>query len=234
MTVDPTAIVKPLEALATSETIQGALYETWQAIIGDRIAAYRLKRAAELQLKTLKHFDALGLKPDKNRIPERYAITWFEEATKQDEDEIQDLFARLLANAATGDEDALDRRNLEIVSRLTPNDAALFFELGQGKWGANLRGGAMVWEERGRWLAPKDTKVTTAMAQRSFEHLTTIGLLERLTLSEAKVNNRSLTHPPSLENHIRYFLYLTEAGKSVYKAVTGKQPGEDELNRPIR
>ncbi|MEQ5787705.1 hypothetical protein J3454_07365 [Erythrobacter sp. NFXS35] len=221
MAVDPTAIVKPLEALASSETIQGALYDAWQAVIGDRIAAYRLKNAAKLQLKAQKHFDQLGLSPDKDRVPERFAITWFEEATKQDEDEIQDLFARLLANAATGDEDALDRRNLEIVSKLTPNDAALFLELGQGEWGARRIGTTLTWEDRGRWIAPTDSKVTMQLAERSFEHLQTIGLLTRITVGHARMNNRSLRTPPTLETQMQYLLYLTEAGKSVYKAVTG-------------
>lgn len=133
-----------------------------------------------------------------------------------------------------GDEEALDRRNLEIVSKLTPNDAALFLELGQDKWGARLEGGLMHWEEKGHWLPPQDTTVRLEQAQRSFEHLTTIGLLERLTLSQARLNNRSLRHPPSLETHFRYLLYLTEEGKSVYKAVTGESPGFPEEQRPIR
>ena len=58
------------------------------------------------------------MKVDRTQIPERYAITWFEEATKQDEPEIQQLFARLLARAAAGDEDAADRRQLEILHDL--------------------------------------------------------------------------------------------------------------------
>lgn len=230
MTVDPTAIVKPIEALASSESIQGALYDAWQAVIGDRIATYRLKNAAKLQVKSQKYFADLGLRPDKDRVPERFAVTWFEEATKQDEDEIQDLFARLLANAATGDEDALDRRNLEIVSKLTPNDAALFLEMGQGKWGARRRSGTLMWEETGRWLPPEDSKVVLTMVERSFEQLRTIGLLERLTISEATVNNRSLRAPPSLGTRIRYDLYLTETGKSVYKAVTGDQSDKASCN----
>lgn len=36
----------------------------------------------------------VGLNLDRSKIPERYAFAWFEEETKQDEPENQELFAR--------------------------------------------------------------------------------------------------------------------------------------------
>ena len=116
MPIDPTDIVKSAKEVVSSNAVAGSLTDAWQAILGDYIATWRLTNAAKTQVKAQKKFKELGLRPNIDRIPERYAITWFEEASKQDEDEIQELFARLLARAAAGNEDALDRRNLEIVS----------------------------------------------------------------------------------------------------------------------
>ncbi|RST31294.1 hypothetical protein HMF7854_10945 [Sphingomonas ginkgonis] len=98
-------------------------------MIGERVAAYRLKNAAALQMKVHEEVGKLGLRLDRSSIPERYALSWFEEATKHAEPEIQVLFARLLAKAATGDQDALDRRHLELLSQFIPIEARLLQRL---------------------------------------------------------------------------------------------------------
>lgn len=103
-----------------------SLGDAWQAVIGDRIAHWRLRNAMALQIKANDEARHLGLQLVSSRIPERYAFAWFEEATKQDEPELQVLFARLLAKAAAGDEDASDRRLLKILGAMTPSDAAVF------------------------------------------------------------------------------------------------------------
>jgi hypothetical protein len=121
MGVDVTKMIEPAKQLM--EPVAATLSDTWAALIGDRVAAWRLKNAAALQIKVNEEVEKLGLQLDRSKIPERYAFAWFEEATKQDEPEIQELFARLLARAAAGDGDAGDRRNLEIVTHLTPMDA---------------------------------------------------------------------------------------------------------------
>jgi hypothetical protein len=121
MTIEVTKMIEPAKAVLAPAG--NTLSEAWAAVIGDRVAAWRLKNAAALQVKVNEECASLGLKVDRAKIPERYAIAWFEEATKQDEPEIQELFARLLARAVAGDADAADRRLLEIVGRLTPLDA---------------------------------------------------------------------------------------------------------------
>lgn len=121
MSLDPTEIIKAGTELAAPLT--ATLSDAWSAIIGDRIAAWRLQNAAKLQQEVNLELQKLGVKLDNARIPERYAFAWFEEGSKQDEPEIQSLFARLLARAANGVEEALDRRHIEIISRLTPIDA---------------------------------------------------------------------------------------------------------------
>lgn len=103
-----------------------SLGDAWHALIGDRVSHWRLRNAMKLQEATNAEAKRLGLKLNTARIPERYAFAWFEEATKQDEPEIQVLFARLLARAAAGDNEAEDRRLIPILSQLTPTDAAIF------------------------------------------------------------------------------------------------------------
>ena len=183
------------------------------------MAGWRLTNAAKIQIKVKKQLDKLGLTPNNNRIPERYAITWFEEASKQDEDEIQDLFARLLARAVAGDEAALDRRNLEIVSKLTPNDAVLFQELSEGGWSASRIANTYCWDEGRHLLAPKNTRVDVDNFNRSFEHLITVGILSRMTQSKEKLNNRSLTIGPRIQTIVKNTVVLTETGRSLYEAV---------------
>ncbi|MGW8134171.1 Abi-alpha family protein [Sphingomonas zeae] len=121
MTIDVTKMIEPVQAALAPAG--GTLSEAWAAVIGDRIAAWRLKNAAALQVEVNRQCADLGLKLDRAKIPERYAVAWFDEATKQDEPEIQTLFARLLARAANGDPNASDRRLIELVGRLTPLDA---------------------------------------------------------------------------------------------------------------
>lgn len=106
--------------------VGGTLNDVWQSLIGDRISHYRLKNAMSLQKATNAEASRLGLTLNSARIPDRYVFAWFEEATKQDEPEIQILFARLLARAASGDPDAEDRRLITALKEMTPNDAAVF------------------------------------------------------------------------------------------------------------
>jgi hypothetical protein len=224
MPIDPTNIISGAKEVISSGPVAGSVSETWAAIIGDKIANWRLVNAAKLQLKVQREFKKLGLEPNTDKIPERYAITWFEEASKQDEDEIQDLFARLLARAASGDDDALDHRNIEIVSKLTPNDAALFLEMAAGGWGARRFPSRLHWIETGKFFSTGQTKVDAEKFGRSYEHLITLGLLSRQTKSEEKLNDRSLTHGPRIQTIVSNIVILSDTGTSVYEAVKEIDP----------
>jgi len=171
MTMDISNIVDSArQALAP---VGATLSDTWSALIGDRVAAWRLKNAAALQIAVQTELSALGLKVDRSKVPERYALTWFEEATKQDEPEIQELFARLLARAAAGDEDALDRRHLEILTSFTPMDAKTF----QWFFAGAAAGQSRSMEEFDAW---KNVKAQLGEASwMSIEHLIVLGVVER-------------------------------------------------------
>jgi len=129
-------IIKPIQE--TLAPVGNTLGDAWQALIGDRVGVWRLRNAAKLQTKVNDEVRALGLKLNTSRIPERYALAWFEEATKQDEDDIQDLFAKLLAKASAGDDDALDRRHIGILTQFTPIDAQVFDMLCQYRKRPNM------------------------------------------------------------------------------------------------
>ncbi|WP_426255830.1 hypothetical protein [Sphingomonas sp. DC2300-3] len=172
MAIDVTKMIEPAKAVLAPAG--GTLSEAWAAVIGDRIATWRLKNAAELQLKVNREWAALGLKVDRSKIPERYAIAWFEEATKQDEAEIQTLFARLLARAAAGDEDAADRRLLEIVTRLTPFDAKVLV------WLFEKGGPPPRHPEMSEYEAWKGSRADLGeQASISIDHLVALGVFER-------------------------------------------------------
>ncbi|MBV2150170.1 DUF4393 domain-containing protein [Sphingobium sp. AS12] len=180
MLIDPTEIVK-----GVSEPFTNSLSDAWQWLLGDRIAASRLKNAAKLQVKVNAELANVGLKLVPAKIPERYAFAWFEEATKQDEPEIQTLFARLLAKAALGDEDALDRRHLEIVSRLVPMDAQIMNVIFSGEFATtHLSSESEVLEirmpEPSLYMALKER--LGPKAWQSVEHLLALGVLEKYTL----------------------------------------------------
>lgn len=218
MTVDPTAIIQAVESVSKNDAIGHSLSDGWNALLGDRIANYRLRQAAKLQEKTIAEFDRLGLKPNMDKIPERFALTWFEEATKQDEPEIQELFARLIARAAAGDEDALDRRNIEIISKLTPHDAIVFQEFAAGGWGARRSNGHLFWDEHKHFFTNAPTDVDTEKFARSVEHLMAIGILGRYVQSnDSRI--KSLSGHGRITTSVTNILVLTKTGVSVYNAV---------------
>lgn len=112
--------------------VGGTLSDAWAIAIGDRMASWRARNAMKYQPLLQEEAARLGLKVNYAKIPDRYAFAWFEEASKQDEPEIQILFARLLARAAAEADradQAPDRRLIGVLGRLTPADAILFQRL---------------------------------------------------------------------------------------------------------
>jgi hypothetical protein len=183
------------------------LSDTWFALVGDRVSAWRLRNAAALQVAIIAQVESLGLRIDRSKVPERYALTWFEEATKQDEPVIQELFARLLARAAAGDNDALDRRHLDVLTKLTPLDARTFeWFFAKAKIGVQPEG-----DEYGLW---RDVRAEVdADAWLSFEHLLMLALVERrfdVVKKEEGFFEPSWSATPQLMG--------TERGVSLFKA----------------
>lgn len=105
------------------EAVGSTLADTWQSLIGDKIAAWRLKNAAAINVKLGKELEKSGQSLNLDKIPPGFAFSWFEKATQADEPELQELFAKLLANSADGNGDAINKRNVDLISSMLPNDA---------------------------------------------------------------------------------------------------------------
>lgn len=230
MGIDIQNLIAPVQdALAP---VGGTLSDAWQAVIGDRVTAWRLKNAAKLQLKINDELRGLNLKLNSTRIPERYAFSWFEEATKQDEPEIQELFARLLARAANDDEDALDRRHINLLSQFTPLDAKVFFALfgpliTMQRRARDVVPSAMHWRE-GFVIQRLEGKFGKKVGM-SLEHLENIGVLKtdykikadgmsslmRLMNYERSPTSFDFDRAVKIENEI----VVTNLGFSLYQAI---------------
>lgn len=221
----------------------GSLGDAWQALWGDRIASWRLKNAMALQLSINAEAERLGLRVDTSRVPEKYAFSWFEEATKQDEPELQILFARLLARASSGNEDAADRRLVNVLSELTPADAAIFQRVysekpfpdaGVYSETRSICVTDMIEGESRGW--PRDWALALIdhyhpkQGGKSVENLIRVGLLESGYRSEGSQNrlfpSRDLPGVKTdwrrvIQSHtkLRAYLHATDLGSSLSNAV---------------
>lgn len=186
------------------------LSDAWKGIIGDRISHWRLKNAMALQKATNEEARRLCLTLRVDRIPERYAFAWFEEATKQDEPEIQVLFARLLARAAAGETDADDRRLIALLKEMTPVDAAVFQRVysnqpfpGMGAYSdtgpIGTRGGFARESWPRDWMTALVEQFHPGEAEAAIENLIRIGCLGSTLVAEGERNTPSLPRPDHMD-----------------------------------
>lgn len=234
MTINPGEIIKL--AREAAKPVAYSLSDAWQGVVGDRVAAWRLKNAAKIQIKVREELDRLGVSLNLAHIPERYAFSWFEEATKQDEPEIQELFARLLAKAAAGDAGSADRRLLEIVSKLTPDDAKMsqfFFDFRPASRTISKDDSRLEDLEIDEYELFKTVREMYGKdAWRSIDHLISMGVIERRVtidgdsvfnaLSSLQTVSTGEVFPAWGSSHdleIKTFLASTETGLALYRAV---------------
>jgi hypothetical protein len=102
-----------------------SLADVYGVVLGDRIANWRLANVMKAHPKVQAEATRRGLKLRPEKIPNRFAYSWFEEVSKQDDDDLQTLFARLLAKVAGGSTPA-DERLIQLLSKMAPSDAKLF------------------------------------------------------------------------------------------------------------
>jgi Abortive infection alpha len=189
---------------------------------------------------------AKGLTLNVSRIPDSYAFTWFEEATKQDEPEIQTLFATLLLQAAQGNEEALQRRNVEIVSRMAPDDAKMLnyiADVTKSRMQEALNRQQRPWFE---WSADYDSLLNHLVRRQvipsmlPFENLTNLGVISespQYTLDSRRIENtiksyanklfdaHNVSMDDALKQSIEYNLTLT--GKSLIRALRDDIPEDN-------
>lgn len=178
----------PIVRAAVPDELGGAignsLADVWQALVGDRISSFRMKNAAKLSARLQKRLKEEGSSINWSRIPERYAVSWFEHATDEDEPSIQELFAKLLENAADGSSDARERRNIELVARLSASDAALLlliYEEYANKYDGHETG--MVWLTDWPNFISLSQRSNPSIQSISYENLQNLGIIEVETVS---------------------------------------------------
>lgn len=205
-----------------SEAVGNSLADVWQGIVGDKVAAWRINNAADISKRLDLKLAAKNLKIKRDRISDRYAFTWFEEASKQDEPEIQELFAQLLLNASQGDSDALDRRHLSTLSQFTPIDALVFHRLFYPKnGGLGIVGFA---PSLPRWSYQSTVSLLACelgvQAPNSLEHLINLGVLARGFKLETGVNTRRLRPSgPAVNVTVNNEIIATGLGWSLHLAL---------------
>lgn len=100
------------------DRIFGDLVEDTVGLAGDSLRAYRLRRLADLQKKTEGYLAAKGVVSTEPISP-RIGYRIVQEATLEDDEELQARFARLLAEALDPDGEKITRRHSDVIAELT-------------------------------------------------------------------------------------------------------------------
>lgn len=115
--------------------IFGDLGKEMAGIFHDTVKYYRYKNLLRLVDKVVEIRHDRKVKGKANVIPPRFAISLIEQASLEDDETIQDMWAGLIANA-TDPEKRLNMRKqyVEIISSLEPLDAKILEWLYNKKW----------------------------------------------------------------------------------------------------
>lgn len=222
---------------AIEKAVDGAgnpIGDAFGALIGDRIASWRIANAARAAQKTQKLLKERGLKLVPGRLPERFALTWFENVSSTDEEEINELFARLLASVLTNGPDPYSTILSKIVGQMNGVEANLFEALYKsdpngipiqyhGLFEQDARFGSYNAEEIGKLVAGD-------MWQTSLERLENFNLIHREVNSTINLTTKSINYSSQqaafrnltndLKTSIRHdFVFeATELGKMLFRA----------------
>lgn len=109
----------------THESLKAA-----SGIIADRLNYIRWEKRVKLMEKARLHLERMGFSSPPRPVPMNFAIPLIEAATLEDDDDLQDLWAILLVNAATSDRPN-DRRRayISILEQLTHLDAQILLKI---------------------------------------------------------------------------------------------------------
>jgi len=108
-----------------SKYIQGSL-EQGIGIFEDKLKYMRWERQLRLMRRANELIKSLGISAPSKAIPLKLAIPLLQAASLEDDDYLQDMWARLLINAATAESGIeLKRIYIDILERLTPIEALI-------------------------------------------------------------------------------------------------------------
>ena len=108
-----------------SKYIEGSLAQGI-GIFEDKLKYMRWERQQRLMLRATEFMRQLDITEPTKAIPLKYAVPLLEGASLEDDDELQDLWAKLLVNAATATGGfELKRVYIDILERITPLEAQI-------------------------------------------------------------------------------------------------------------
>ncbi len=152
--------MKPFSDLIRA--IAGPAAEEVGMVLHDHVLAFRLKRQVRLFEQTARMLEAAGLKP--HRVPYKLLTSIVQNASLEEDDDLQDRWAALLANNATGD--GHEAAFPEILKQLSPVDARLlsmcFHEVVHQSGGASIETGQVP-----PWHAPINISIAKWEAERA-------------------------------------------------------------------
>ena len=132
-------------------------------LVGDRVKAKRLERIAILWQRTREHLQDRGI-ADPEPPSLKYAIPILQAAADEDNEELQDLWSRLLAAAMDPKRrNAMRQSFIQAVKQMDPLDALVFKAI----W----TNGNQTWNTNGRDVIASKLKCSTDEVLVSFEHL---------------------------------------------------------------
>ncbi len=94
-------------------------------ILTDTLAYHRWERQHRLALRAQEFLKEKGLKAPTRPLPANIAIPLLTAATLEEDDDMQDVWARLLANAGDASEPEIKRAYVFILENMTPREARL-------------------------------------------------------------------------------------------------------------
>lgn len=95
-------------------------------IVTDTLAYYRWERAQRFQLRAEKFAQEHGLRAPTRRLPLSVAVPLLQAATLEEDDDLQDMFARLLVNGGDATQATQPRASfVDILKNLSPLDASI-------------------------------------------------------------------------------------------------------------
>ena len=142
-------------------------------LIGDRVKAKRIERMAALWQKTREHLRDRDIEPEPPSL--KYAIPILEAAADEENDELQDLWSRLLAAAMDPTRrDGMRQSFIATVKQMDPMDVLVLKAIHET--------GATPWEPNRREWVTKKLKCSTEEVIVSFAHL---NRLDCISIDEA-------------------------------------------------
>ncbi len=104
----------------------GGTVEQSLGIFEDKLKYMRWERQQRLMIKANQLIEELGLPDPAKELELKYAIPLFEAASLEDDDYMQDLWAKLLINATRSNSNfELNRMYIDILERITPFEAII-------------------------------------------------------------------------------------------------------------